>query len=152
MRCAPGSILGILSVMREQMKNELIRLGLKDFLGFALGKIDDRFLATFLMDHIELEPLRIVVKGMELPITEAAVKIVLGVPNGSKALDVLSASDKAHNLKELRAECVKRGMEKIVTDRCKKNPALTSFSNLKPNQVPRYKHFPFSPSLFCSIY
>jgi hypothetical protein len=37
------------------MKDELIRLGFKDFLGFSLDKINDRLLAIFLMDHIEVD-------------------------------------------------------------------------------------------------
>jgi hypothetical protein len=129
-RCAPGSILGILTEMEDSKKSELKRLGFTDFLGFSLGKIDDRSLAMFIMDHIELNPLRIVVNGMELPITPLVVKCVLGLPNGNKAFEPVSASVKTQNLKELRAECVKRGMEDIVTLKCQKNPALKSFTDL----------------------
>jgi hypothetical protein len=51
------------------MKDELIRLGFKDFRSFSLDKLDDRMLATCLMDHIEVDSLCIVINGRELPIT-----------------------------------------------------------------------------------
>jgi hypothetical protein len=131
------------------MKDELIQLGFKDFLGFALDKIDDRLLVIFIMDHIEVDPFRIVVNGMELPITPLVVKHVLGLPDGTRSFDVLSASEKASNLKELRAECERRGMKNIVTEKHKINPKLKAFDDLKSNEVPRYL---FCAHLFfCSV-
>jgi hypothetical protein len=124
--------------MSEPMKDELVHLGFKDFLSFTLDKLDDRMLATFLMDHIEVDPLRIVINGRELPITPQIVKLVLGIPDGNKPLDFVSASDKAFYQKELRDECVKRGMQNIVSEKRRKNSKIRSFKELKPNEVPRY--------------
>ena len=44
------------------MKDRLEKLGFQDFLGFSLDAIDYRSLAVFIMDHLEVDPLRIVVK------------------------------------------------------------------------------------------
>jgi hypothetical protein len=118
-------------------------LGFKDFLGFSLDKIDDRLLAIFLMDHIEVDPLRIVINGRELPITPLIVKHVLGLPNGTKALPVVSASDKAIHQQELREECEQKGMKKLVSERHKKNSKIKRFQDLKSNEVPRYCPLPF---------
>jgi hypothetical protein len=81
--------------MSQPMKDELIRLGFKDFLSFSLDKLDDRMLTTFIMDHIEVDPLGIVINGRELPITLHILKLVIGIPDGNKPLDFVSASDKA---------------------------------------------------------
>jgi hypothetical protein len=52
------------------------------------------------MDHIEFNPLYIVINGRELPITPLAVKHVLGLPDGTRLFDVFSASDKSDYQKE----------------------------------------------------
>jgi hypothetical protein len=113
---------------------------------FSLEKIDDRLLAIFLMDHIEVDPLGIVINGRELPITPLIVKHVLGLPNGTKALPVVSASDKAIHQQEHREECEQKGMKKLVSERHKKNSKIKRFQDLKPNEVPRYCPLPF---FFC---
>jgi hypothetical protein len=137
--------------MSEPMKDELVHLGFKDFLSFTLDKLDDRMLATFLMDHIEVDPLRIVINGRELPITPQIVKLVLGIPDGNKPLDFVSASDKAFYQKELRDECVKRGMQNIVSEKRKKNSKIRRFKELKPNEVPRYSRPTFFWNQSCII-
>ncbi|CAO2189447.1 unnamed protein product [Urochloa humidicola] len=63
MRCAPGSITTILESMSKPMKDRLVELGFSDFLRFNVDAIDDRGLILFLMEHAQLDPLRIEVGG-----------------------------------------------------------------------------------------
>ena len=76
------------------MKDKLKDLGFKDFLGFSSDAIDDRSLVVFIMDHLEVDPLRVAVEGRELPITPHMVKSVFGIPNGPNTLPVVSGIER----------------------------------------------------------
>ena len=76
------------------MKDKLKDWGFKDFLGFSLDAIDNRSLVVFIMDHLEVDPLRIAVEGRELPITPHMVKSVFGIPNGPNTLPVVSGIER----------------------------------------------------------
>ena len=120
------------------MKDKLKDLGFKDFLGFSLDAIDDRSLVVFIMDHLEVDPLRIAVEGRELPITPHMVKSVFGIPNGPNTLPVVSGIERKNHQIELRRICDEKGMEELHDDRQLQKPNTRGYSDLKPNEVPRW--------------
>ena len=69
------------------------------------------------MDHLEVDPLRIVVKERELPITPHVVKSVLGLPNGPNPLPVVSGTERNNHQIELRSIRDEKGMEKLHDER-----------------------------------
>ncbi|CAO2141634.1 unnamed protein product [Urochloa humidicola] len=137
-RCAPGSITTILESMSKPMKDRLVELGFNDFLRFNVDAIDDRGLILFLMEHAQLDPLRIEVSGRVLPVTPQVVKCVLGIPDGPNPLPSVSALEKNSHQKELRRLCDLKGMKQMFQQRKQSHPKCKAYSQLKSHEVDRW--------------
>ena len=135
-RCSPGSVVSILNVMTQPMKDRISELGFKHILGFSFGAIDDRSLVMFLMDHIEVDPLRIVVGGIELPISPDVVHCVLRIPEGGASVPTVSMADRASLQTELREKCDEEGMEELYSARQGRHSK--KYEDLKPSEVDRW--------------
>lgn len=138
MRCAPGAIFSILKDMQPNMKVRLNELGWTPFLGFNLEAIEDRALAMYIMEHVELNPLRIQIGERVLPLTPHIPKCVFAIPSGSTPLPVLSAKEKAEAQMELRRLCDLNGMKQMYQDRKNNNPKFKDYSQLKAHEVDRW--------------
>ena len=71
----------------------------------------------FIMDHLKVDPLRIVVKERELPITPRVVKSVLGLPNDPNPLPAVSDTGRNNHQIGLGSICDEKGMEKLHDER-----------------------------------
>lgn len=126
-------IVKLVKSLDESLKQRLSSLGFDQFMKFSLDGIGDRGLVMFLMDHIELDPLRIVVGDKVLPITPEAVRCVLGLPIGGDDLPLVDKKDKCKLQLELRSL-----VENILNfkDICAKTSR--NYSSIKSSDTPRW--------------
>jgi len=86
------------------------------------------------MDHLEVDPLCIIVKERELPITPHVVKSMLGLPNGPNPLPAVSGTERNNHQIDLGSICDEKGMEKLHDERQAQKPKSTGYSDLKANE------------------